>query len=412
MTETQSDFQALQYILTSLSASKPPDSMAWWIQAEVLASVADYWMLNPNDPSVTSICQQIVEQASKNYSAKINPIDAAGIWFDDYGWWGIAFARLAMYGSGALKGQLNVANLTALARDCANRNAHGANTWTIATEEQRTKWADRAPVINIPTPVDEFSGLWNATFDMLEAVIKKGWDASIAAIQNTVTNANYLLLCMYLAKLDQAGASDWQRRADLSIQWFKQWIDRYDPSSPDPTRRRYLGQVLSSGDALIRERVPSMPSFSPNGFWAGDQGIWLGVMAELWSWPSSPFSRQLLIAYMNNLVGNFPMASNGYQPTNWLNLPGADRDTNDYDTGREVLARHMAETLLLMFQLAPNDPDAQAMVATLRASPPLARVQQWAANFAWPSAPPAEFSTAGAYLAVRAAAQIMAPVPE
>lgn len=411
MADLQPDLQALGAIRDSLDASNPLAGMSWWIEAEVLASVADYWMLNASDTNVTVVCQQIVAQASQNFQAKLNPIDAAGIWFDDYGWWGIAFAKLAMYGAGPLKGLVNVDALTGLARQCANLNARGADTWRIATPQQRSKWANRAPVVSIPTPAEAFPGLWNATFDMLEEVIKKGWDASLAAIQNTVTNGNYLLLCMYMAQIDRTNAAEWQRRAGLGMQWFKQWIDRYDPNNPDPSYQRYLGDVLVQGDALIRERVPSMPSFSPNGFWAGDQGIWLGVMAELWSWGGAPFSRELLIAYMNNLLAGFPMQPNGYQPVYWQNFQGGDNDTTDYNTGGEVLIRHMLETLLLMQQLASFDPDARAMVDTLLASPPLAHVQKWAANFPWPPTSGTEFSQAGAYLAVRAAAQVLAPIP-
>jgi hypothetical protein len=407
MTETQPTTQALSAIRDSLNGTTPLGSMSWWIQGEVLASVANYWMLNAADPNVTAICQSIVEQATTNYRAKINPIDAAGIWFDDYGWWGIAFARLALYGAGALKGKVNVANLTELARECANLNARGANTWRLASAEQRKEWSTRAPLINIPTPAEEFPGLWNANFTMLEEVIRKGWNATLAAIQNTVTNGNYLLLCMYMARLEPANAYDWQRRAGLGMQWFKQWIDRYNPNNPDPSYQRYLGDVLAQGDGLIRERVPAMPNFSPNGFWSGDQGIWLGVMAELWSWPGSPFGRTLLVAYMRDLVLNLPMEPNGYQPINWENFPGGDSDTPDYNTGREVLIRHMLETLRLMQQLAPSEPDASVMAATLLASPPLAQVQQWAANFPWSPTSSTEFSQAGAYLAVHAAAQAL-----
>ncbi len=60
MTETQPTTQALSAIRDSLNGTTPLGSMSWWIQGEVLASVANYWMLNAADPNVTAICQSTI----------------------------------------------------------------------------------------------------------------------------------------------------------------------------------------------------------------------------------------------------------------------------------------------------------------------------------------------------------------
>jgi hypothetical protein len=77
----------------------------WWIQAEVLASVADFWAnfrTDPN-PGISGLCGKILDQAKRNYLSAIRSKDADQLWFDDYGWWGLAFAKLAKLGKDELK---------------------------------------------------------------------------------------------------------------------------------------------------------------------------------------------------------------------------------------------------------------------------------------------------------------------
>ena len=67
------DQDVLEYILTQLSAEKPDGSTRWWIQAEVLASVADFWAnfrTDPN-PGLSGLCGKILDQAKRNYLSAI-----------------------------------------------------------------------------------------------------------------------------------------------------------------------------------------------------------------------------------------------------------------------------------------------------------------------------------------------------
>ncbi len=380
----------LTYILAQLSAKKPDESTRWWIQAEVLASVADFWAnfrTDPN-PALTDLCGKILDHAKGNYVAKIHSKDVDQVWFDDYGWWGLAFAKLAGFGKDQLKGLVDPNELTKMAVDCAKANAVGKSVWAKATPEQRkdSEFARRGPpAVTVSTPDGAgYPGLWNATYEMLQFTIAKEWDTNLAAIQNTVTNANYLLLCLRLAELHGEGDDGpWTREAKLGASWFHDWITK--------------GYLRTNG--LICERVPSMPDFQPEGYWAGDQGIWLAVLSAVWGKESA--LRASLQDYLAKLFQNLPMDSDGKRPLNDAELPGAGSDSTDYATGREVLLRHLAEALVTFKTRASRgDSNAAIMLGRIKNSPPLAHVGAWRRDLKWPPVGEFEFSAAGSHLAV------------
>ena len=73
---------------------------------------------------------------------------------------------------------------------------------------------------------DGYGGLWNANYQMFQHSNGQGWDTSVVSIQNTVTNANYLLLCLSLAKLlGEGDDGPWTREVKLAAQWFHAWIN-------------------------------------------------------------------------------------------------------------------------------------------------------------------------------------------
>src|SRR5262245_32444101 len=152
---------ALEYTLDQLDAKKPDASMRWWIQGEVLASVADFWAtVSADSPNSTDLCRRIVARARSNYLTGIRSKDADQLWFDDYGWWGLAFAKLARYGNDELKGLVDPSELTQMAVECAAANAVGKSVWAKAKPEQRKddEFAQRAPAVTVPP--DGYPGLW------------------------------------------------------------------------------------------------------------------------------------------------------------------------------------------------------------------------------------------------------------
>lgn len=412
MSSPGSHQDVLEYILTQLSAEKPDGSTRWWIQAEVLASVADFWAnfrTEPN-PGITDLCGKILDHAKQNYLSAIRSKDADQLWFDDYGWWGLAFAKLAVFGKDELKGLVDSNELTKLAVDCAQANAVGKSVWAKATPEQRKdpEFARRGPPA-VAVPVlngDGYGGLWNANYQMLQHSIGQGWDTSVVAIQNTVTNANYLLLCLSLAELlGEGDDGPWTREVKVAAQWLHAWINPDEPRASEATvPKGYLGT-----NGLIRERVPSMPDFGPDGYWAGDQGIWLAVLS--WLWEKESALRASLTDYLTRLLQNLPMDSDGKRPLNDANLPAAapsGSDPTDYATGREVLIRHLTEALVRFKTLAgKGDSNAVTMLRNIKGCPPLVHVGAWRSDLKWPPVSKFEFSAAGAHLAVVVANTVM-----
>jgi len=405
------DQDVLEYILGQLSSETPDGSTRWWIQAEVLASVADFWAnfrTDPN-PGLSGLCGKILDQAKRNYLSAIRSKDADQLWFDDYGWWGLAFAKLAKLGQDELKGLVDSTELTKMAVDCAQANAVGKSVWATATPEQRKdpEFARRGPPA-VAVPVlygDGYGGLWNANYQMFQHSSEKGWDTSVVAIQNTVTNANYLLLCLSLAELLGEGDDAWTREVKLAAQWFHAWINPDKARASEATvPKGYLGT-----NGLIRERVPSMPAFGPDGYWAGDQGIWLAVLSRLWGKESA--LRESVPDSLTRLLQNLPMDSDGKRPLNDANLPAAapgGSDPTDYATGREVLLRHLTEALVRFKTLAgTGDSNAVTMLRNIKGCPPLVHVGAWGTDLKWPPVGTFEFSAAGAHLAVVVANTVM-----
>lgn len=398
MSSLGSHYDVVTYIYKQLSAQKPNDPPTWWIQAEVLASVADFWPGFKDNPTISPVCQAIVDQAKKNYLSAIRSKDADHLWFDDYGWWGLAFAKLAGSGKAELKGLVDSDAFAQMAVDCATANAKGKSSWASATPEQRQDrdFAPKGPPA-VVVPVaggDPYPGLWNANYQMLQNVRDKhpDWDLNLVAIQNTVTNADYLLLCLRLAELlGEKEDGRWTREAKSGASWFHDWITKN------------TGYLRPNG--LICERVPSMPDFQPQGYWAGDQGIWLGVLSGLWGKESA--LRASLTDYLSRLLQSLPMDSDGKRPLNDADLPTAANDATDYATGREVLLRELTGALVRFKNLAHGDPDAADMLGKIKNSPPLAHVRAWAQALKWPPSNKFEFSAAGAHLAVVVADFVM-----
>ena len=190
-----------------------------------------------------------------------------GDWFDDFGWWGIAFLRAARRAS-----LLCVNPLTCL---------YGS---TICWQ----KMDDNAPLVWAKADQQTFrqakprfaGGCWNNNFSS----VCNPFVERLCGFQNTVTNGLYQVLA--------ARSFQWWHTlpyldaAKREYNWLGQWFFH-----PDLTADEDLLFTDTSGRMLVRERVstydvyngsyPKVAYYEPKLHWAGDQGLILSAMVDL-----------------------------------------------------------------------------------------------------------------------------------
>jgi hypothetical protein len=278
---------------------------AWWrvgnaLHATLECIVAAHrkWPDNPDTKATIATVRQMLDQASNAYTTYY---DDPGVWFDDYGWWGIAF--LAAYENfgifAGLTGQTTAADCLKYAHD----------SWQ---EMYDHAWQGRNGNGHYGIPIG--GGCWN----------KKDSGA-----QNTVTNALYLTLSirLYAATKDET----YLNAACEQFLWFGLWYLQ------GPNRENDIGLFDWTGDGTgtwILER----PTFGPtndnnydvfnNGdphtgglpagfadhrkqYWTGDQGLMIagcvGMYEQRAAFANNPSIQTLDQALQN--AGSLPTAS-------------------------------------------------------------------------------------------------------
>ncbi len=189
-----------------------------------------------------------------------------GAWFDDFGWWGIAFLRAVRHAS-----LLYVNPLTCL---------HSSTTcWQKMDDNAPLVWA-KADQQTFRRAKPRFAGgCWNNSFSVCDPFVER-----LCGFQNTVTNGLYQVLA--------ARSFQWWHTlpyldaAKREYNWLGQWFFH-----PDLTADEKLLFTDTSGRKLVRERVstydlydgsyPEVGYYEPKLHWVGDQGLILSAMVDL-----------------------------------------------------------------------------------------------------------------------------------
>ena len=228
-------------------------------------------------------------------------------WWDDYGWWGIAFLRtylnFSIFGQAAT-GQPSddcYNKATALTQGCCLQLAH--DSWTVMHDHA---WDTGQYTEHPPVP----GGCWN-------------YKPANGGVQNTVTNNLYLTLSirLYLATKAMPG---WEARnqqylqaACDSFKWYGVWFLKGPNDNPNE-KVGIFDQIYDSGVPegkwryWILERPVDGPTYNITNKsppyakqqWTGDQGVFLGGLIGLLKDQDAVRANPSIVAFGKELEGH------------------------------------------------------------------------------------------------------------
>ena len=248
-----------------------------------------------------------------------------GDWFDDYGWWGIAFLKASQH-----------TDILGLDRSMCLANAKIC--WSKMDEKALLVWEKADQQIFRAAKPRFVGGCWNNHFSKCDPFVER-----LCGFQNTVTNGLYQVLA--------ARSFQWWHTSpyfDAAIReyiWLNQWFFH-----PDLTADEKLLYTDPVGRILARERVstydfyngcyPRVAYYVPKLHWAGDQGLMLSAMVDL----APIVQRDILYTVARGIlegVRSLLVNSQGIlQP--WI--PAGESfqgDSSDYSTGVGVYMRYL-----------------------------------------------------------------------
>ena len=255
------------------------------------------------------------------------------MWFDDFGWWSVAAQRALTKGYFSARTDLFQSILD--------------NCWTRFSGNAPFVWERRAPGRYDDCGPAIPGGVWNDYWT--GTPVRKDWpgprdgnpDAgqdTLDGIQNTVTNALYLLAAQRLSRRDNPSAAE-AARAEHAF--FMRWI-----ADPDCPLLRPLDTDGTAG--LMRERVGYLagrnpaPGFLPDWAWTGDQGLVLGALSDA-AMASAPGFADAEEAAIAHIAKGVPaeLATGGI--LQWSNdeASAPAGDACDYQTGTGVFWRNV-----------------------------------------------------------------------
>lgn len=245
-----------------------------------------------------------------------------GDWWDDYGWDGIASLRAAenlnlddttkatfiqnainswcyMYGMGWKIGGMSTFDVP-YPSICNWQERISSKDGDIGARNVFTYWKSK----NTPSywaelqPKYDMGGIWNTTNNANEPVRTMNpcsHTQELEGIQNTVTNAVFMLLSLRLYKFslnpayshyftDVAVDTRLIRSSWLGqLKWFDAWFNLESGSS---SMKYDINPAFAGTHNLIRERAPQLinnlwsPGYCNQLGWTGDQGLVLGAFRE------------------------------------------------------------------------------------------------------------------------------------
>lgn len=347
----QKNFDALKDLYRQ-NDTLPPEpggrQVAFWKLGNSFDTMIDY--LEFIDSSSAG---DVAAMAVTQLNASLKHIDGGynGAWFDDFGWWSVASQRALQksFFDATAKEQLQT-----VLKNCWSRFT--GNAPFVWERRQPGSFKDYGPAVD--------GGVWNAywtgTADQYPG--PKNGDpssGSLVGIQNTVTNALYLMAAQRLGVSDPAA----KQAAARELNFLLTWLD--EKSTP-------LWWTLGDDAGLARERVGHFANVTPAlGFqekwaWTGDQGLMLGALSDA-ALAAAPGSGGPLLARAKHIVAGVQqnlVDSTGvvlsFTPPNYNANPPIvvpDGDTSDYQVGSGVFWRNY-------LHVWTTNPDLQAFLAT------------------------------------------------
>jgi len=261
--------------------------------------------------------------------------DADWTWFDDYGWFVISAYRAwqQTFFSAEVRG-----GFAKVSEDCWDRFKNAPYTWEWRNRDP-DRFKDYGPAVDGPSMRGVWNTLWDGTSsDHLGDKEGIPSDGTLAGIQNTLTNALYLICA--------------QRRGDTAAaeaEWS--FLNAWCSSQQQPN----LWWPQNNGGALVRERVSrfadgkTAPGFQENWAWTGDQGLILGgLVGRIANGQDAANARTQAEALLTGARLSLVDAHDGVlQPFTTTGTPPHLRskgpDVGDYGTGTGVFWRYLLQ---------------------------------------------------------------------
>jgi hypothetical protein len=237
-----------------------------WRKANTLQAVAYYWFTIKDDAALKQKAMDLMKDGYQFYIKVKNNKD---LWVDDFGWWGGFFTDLHSYTSGQPNGRpvqelpppFNHTNLISETEYCYDR---------------MIKNLDK-----------EYGGIWNNP-KLNEKSCEK----------NSITNSWILNVSLDLFSLTKQ-----QKYKDFFLAQYS-WLTtgKYNGHAPPPQ-----AWSLYTAEGLVlwiangpNTRGPNYKEYEPQGYWSGDQGVFLRALSRYIL--SNPQMKEKLLADGRNLI--------------------------------------------------------------------------------------------------------------
>jgi hypothetical protein len=334
-------------------ANYTPD---FWHTGNAFTTLIDYYVqLDPKNPSLSTLPQQTLASFDQHYNEKDPDNPAYGRWwFDDFGWWGVAFLRAA---DEAATIGLDSGVCLNRAITCWNMNKEGTGVWDRADHTTYRLYGPRFP-----------GGCWNRDYAAPWGDPRPEVNPpfSVNGRQNTVTNGQYLVLSLRCALADPQ-VPDFRAAAKTMWNWFQSW-NGTDVSADQQLLAILDGSVMyrerASSYAFVDGRYPPDTSYDPQHYWAGDQGILLGALVDLARLdpPNAPSYRSQARALLQGVLATLQDAQNNLLPWHPASF---NPDPGDYTTGPGVFLRYLNYAVqqdAQIMQFVQQQPGYQALL--------------------------------------------------
>ena len=309
------------------------DRVSFWKLGNTFDTMIDYLEVIDSS-SANDVAQMVDTQLTASLGCIKDGWD--GAWFDDFGWWSVAAQR-------ALQKPF-------FKQDAATFQKIFDNCWPRFTNNAPKVWARHKPGTFEEYGPAVDGGVWNAYWTGTPSTYPgpKNGDPSngkLVGIQNTVTNALYLMAAQRNPNAKQAAESEF----NFLFTWLTTKL-----------QTPYLWWNLGTQLGLVRERVsgfaggkPSIcrcppdpdpdpqPGFQLDWAWTGDQGLMLGNFSD--SMILQPSHRPLLLDMAKRLIaGVYQRLFEDGTVQNWTTTGCVpDGDESDYQVGSGVFWRNL-----------------------------------------------------------------------
>jgi hypothetical protein len=324
-------FKALKTLYASNNTLPSQLQVSFWKLGNSFDTMIDF-LDTIDDSSAHDVAQMAVTQLE----ASLTPLGGYDkAWFDDFGWWSIATQR-------ALQKPFfkqDAPQLQNILNQCWPRFTNNAPF--VWQRRKPGKFEDYAPAVD--------GGVWNAYWEDTPETYPgpKTGDPSngdqpgtqktvtLIGIQNTVTNALYLMAAQRLGHTDPAARQAAERELKFLLTWFDE-------------KAYSLWRKIDKTTGLVLERVGHFANgkrakgFQEDWAWTGDQGLILGALNDAmlsmppnFRGPLLDRAKHLLSGVRQRLVDDSGIVLN-------YTTEGAppDDDTPDYQVGAGVFWRN------------------------------------------------------------------------